>query len=52
MDANIFESLSEAQITSEKCRVSDKINHPHQALGGMRPVAFKYARRKIIEAHE
>lgn len=52
LDAYIFESLSQAQITSEKWRESYNHNHPHQSLGGMSPVAFKYARHKVIEAYK
>lgn len=52
LDAYIFESLSQAQITSEQWRLSYNMNHPHQALGGMSPVAFKYARHKVIEAYK
>lgn len=52
LDAYIFESLSQAQITSEQWRVNYNRNHPHQALGGMSLISFKYARHKIIEAYE
>lgn len=52
LDAYIFESLSQLQLTSEQWRLKYNQNHPHQSLGGMSPVAFKYARHKIIEACE
>lgn len=52
LDAYLFESLSQAQVTSEIWRVRYNHEHPHQSLGGKSPVNFKYARHKIIEAYE
>lgn len=52
LDAYIFESLSQLQILSEKWNVSYNTGHPHQSLGGLTPVGFKYSRANIIKAYK
>ena len=52
LDAYIFETISQVQITSDLWREKYNTGHPHQSLGGQTPVEFRLARHKTIEAYE
>jgi len=52
LDAYLFESITQLNIVSQKWIESYNMDHPHQSLGGMSPLAFKYSRCKIIDAYE
>lgn len=52
LDAYLFESYSQLQIICDEWKDKYNTSHPHQALSGMSPVAFKDSRRKIIAAYE
>ena len=52
LDAYMFESLSQVQVTSDIWREKYNNGHPHQSLGGQTPVAFRFERHKNIEAYE
>lgn len=52
LDAYIFEGLSQLQILSEQWKDSYNTGHPHQSLGGLTPMEFKYSRIKIVETYK
>jgi len=52
LDAYLFSSFSQLQIICDRWREQYNMQHPHQSLGGISPLAFKYSRRKIISAYE
>jgi putative transposase len=52
LDAYIFESIDQLQRYSMQWKSTYNHGHPHQSLNGQSPVAFKYARHKIIDAYE
>jgi len=52
LDAYIFESIDQLNMISEQWTNQYNHEHPHQSLGGISPIAFKYSRSKIIDAYE
>ena len=52
LDAYIFETIDQLQVLSDKWKEDYNTGHPHQSLNGRSPVAFKYSRRKVIDAYE
>lgn len=52
LDAYLFSNLHQLQITTDYWIDQYNTNHPHQSLGRMSPVGFRYSRRKVIDAYE
>jgi putative transposase len=52
LDAYLFRDLKQLQITTDYWIDQYNTKHPHQALGRMSPVGFRYSRRKVIDAYE
>jgi len=52
LDAYLFESIDQLNVLAQKWADQYNNEHPHQSLQGMSPIAFKYSRRKIIDAYE
>lgn len=52
LDAYLFSDLQQVQITTEHWIDQYNTKYPHQSLGRMSPVGFRYSRRKVIDAYE
>lgn len=52
LDAYLFADLEQLQITTDYWIDQYNTKYPHQSLGRMSPVGFRYSRRKIIDAYE
>ena len=52
LDAYLFESPEQLNIIAQKWMDQYNNEHPHQSLGAISPIAFKYSRRKIIDAYQ
>lgn len=52
LDAYLFTDLEQLQITTDYWIDQYNTKYPHQSLGRMSPVGFRYSRRKVIDAYE
>ncbi len=52
LDAYLFSDLEQLQLTTDYWIDQYNTKYPHQSLGGMSPVEFRYSRRKVIDAYE
>lgn len=52
LDAYLFESIEQLNVIAQTWMDQYNNEYPHQSLQGMTPIAFKYSRRKIIDAYE
>lgn len=52
LDRYLFNEIRQVQILSDEWQEEYNYEHPHQSLGGLTPMAFKYSRRKGIDSSE